>query len=145
MLLQPVTIGAELVFLTREEAARIEVIQHTISVHGRHKAREDWLAWVKDVAKIPTQRRRLAAGRALDFHDKAEFVETEASRRLITNACGLHAFDTHGVDIWSATVPDRLLCVMCKETLPTLEAIQYARGFAASGNDPNTIIEGFGR
>lgn len=144
MLLEPTPIGAELVFLTREEAAFVEVLQHTRSVQGGHKARADWLAWVKDVAKIPAQKRRLAAGRALMFTDQDELdLAAELERRRVTDACAMHVFDCHGLD--RKNPPLRLKCVMCTGSLPTMEAGAYAAGFAAAGGDPETVIEGYGR
>lgn len=73
---------------------------------------------------------------------RAQWAEEQRRARLY--ACAMHVFDTKGVTSWS-NAPASLTCAMCGEWLPTMEAAQYARGFAAAGGDPETVIEGFGR
>lgn len=70
---------------------------------------------------------------------------SEEQRRARLYACTLHVFDMSNVEIAPGKLPARLTCVMCTEWLPTIEAAQYVRGFAAAGGDPEIVIEGFGR
>lgn len=73
---------------------------------------------------------------------REQFAEEQRRERLY--ACSMHVFNMGGIVIEAGKIPPRLTCVMCTEWMPTMEAAAYARGFAAAGGDPNTIIEGFG-
>lgn len=67
----------------------------------------------------------------------------ENRRRL--NSCPAHQFDVSGIDWERGFLPTRFTCMNCDGSLPELSAVEYARGFAAAGGNPETVIEGFGR
>lgn len=146
MLLETLTIDSEPVFVTRLEVAFVEQLQHTISVKGAQPAAEMWLQWATVSVTPGTIKRRMVVGKALGLAgrggaDDVAAVESQQRR----NACSLHVFDMRGIERIARKVPPRLRCVMCLEWMDTVEACAYARGFAAAGGDPETVIEGFGR
>lgn len=84
-----------------------------------------------------------------DFDDadfRAAIVrDSVAVNRRILNGCTAHQFDASVIDWERGLLPARFECLRCGGWLPELAAIEYARGFAAAGGDPDAVIEGFGR
>lgn len=68
-----------------------------------------------------------------------------AVNRQRLNSCPGHQFDASTIDWERGHLPSRFVCLRCDGWLPDLCAVEYARGFAAAGGDPELVIEGFGR
>jgi hypothetical protein len=80
----------------------------------------------------------LAKGFATSAVDDAMRVNR---RRL--NSCMQHFFK--GPLKRNGVAAELLQCMVCEGFLPLETAAEYARGFAAAGGDPETVIQGFGR
>lgn len=120
-------------------------ITRTLHHQGREAAIalcRDWLANTRRPA-IRVQREALCRKLGL-LELVPDDQAREEARRATLYACAMHVFDTSGIELVASKIPHRLTCVMCKAWMPTLEAAAYARGFAAAGGDPQTVIEGFG-
>lgn len=59
------------------------------------------------------------------------------------NSCLQHFFEPFKAV--KGQPPALLKCLSCDGYLPFEQAAEYAKGFAAAGGDPETVIEGFGR
>lgn len=64
-------------------------------------------------------------------------------RRL--NGCDAHHFDGTAIDWERGLLPARFVCLKCGGWLPDLAAVEYARGFAAAGGNPELVLPGFTR